>query len=211
MTAWPTRTPSLASFLTLTLIVGLGWSAPALASSDAAAEAAVEKGAALEQQVIGETGATAVEPITPDEATALDPDGAAPVDEALVCLARTVYWEAKGEGVAGMEAVASVVINRLAAEGFPATLCAVVMDGQEKATCQFGWWCDGKSDTATEPEQYAMALDVARRALNQELDDRTEGALYFAAGGSRPEWTSSMVETLAVGDHVFFRPEPSTE
>ena len=211
MTAWPTRNHGPTSILTLALVVGLGWSAPALASSDAAAEAAVEKGAALEQQVIGEPGAAAVEPITPDEAKALDPDGAAPVDEALVCLARTVYWEAKGEGVAGMEAVASVVINRLAAEGFPATLCAVVMDGQEKATCQFGWWCDGKSDTATEPEQYAMALDVARRALNQELDDRTEGALYFAAGNSRPEWTSSMVETLAVGDHVFFRPEPSTE
>ena len=111
----------LASILTLTLFVALAWPAPTPASSDAAAEAAGEKGAALEQQVIGETGAASAEPITPDEATALDPDGAAPVDEALVCLARTVYWEAKGEGVAGMEAVANVVINRLAADGFPAT------------------------------------------------------------------------------------------
>ena len=206
MTTGPTRIPALACSVALSLAVGLGWTTPPQASDDAAAEAAAEKGEALEQEVADETDATSVEPITPDEADALDPEGAAPLDEALVCLARTVYWEAKGEGVVGMEAVANVVINRLAAEDFPATVCAVVKDGQENNTCQFIWWCDGRPDDAEEPEQYDIALDVARRALNQELDDQTNGALFFTAADDRPDWTSSMVETLTVGDHVFFRP-----
>jgi spore germination cell wall hydrolase CwlJ-like protein len=41
------------------------------------------------------------------------------VENAIICLARTIYWEAKGEGIAGMEAVANVVMNRLGHEGFP--------------------------------------------------------------------------------------------
>ncbi len=206
MTVCLTRKFGLASVVALALVAGLAPANSAGAASNAAAEAAVEKGTALEQQVIGETDAASVEPITPDEATALDPEGAAPVDEALVCLARTVYWEAKGTGVASMEAVANVVINRLATEDFPATICAVVTDGEDKAGCQFGWWCDGKSDKVTEPEQYAIALDVARRALNQELADRTDGALYFGPVGGRPSWSSDMAVTLELGDHVFFRP-----
>jgi len=206
MIAWPTRIPSLALILALCLVVGLGWTAPALASDDAAAEAAAEKGEALEQEVVDETDATSVEQITPAEADALDPEGAAPLDEALVCLARTVYWEAKGEGVAGMEAVANVVVNRLAADDFPATVCTVVKDGQENKTCQFIWWCDGRPDDVEKPERYDVALDVARRALNQELDDRTNGALFFTVDDDRPEWTSGMVETITIGDHAFFRP-----
>lgn len=72
------------------------------------------------------------------------------MDDAITCLARSIYWEAKGKDSTDMEAVANVVMNRLGHEGFPDTVCAVVKQGSETKSCQFSWWCDGKSDSAQE-------------------------------------------------------------
>ncbi len=51
------------------------------------------------------------------------------MDDAITCLARSIYWEAKGKDSTDMEAVANVVMNRLGHEGFPDTVCAVVKQG----------------------------------------------------------------------------------
>lgn len=175
------------------------------------ADATIEKGERLEEQAASGSNAPVAEPIAPEEAEAVDPEGEAPLDDPLTCLARAVYWEAKGEDVAAMEAVANVVMNRLAAEDFPDTVCGVVTEGGTEGACQFSWWCDGHSDDVEEPEPYEIAQDVARRSLNQELDDRTEGALFFHASDDTAEWAAKMVETTTVGPHRFYRPAKSTE
>ena len=183
------------------MLADISWNTQTLAVAGASAhDHVLDDGVAPHASVCVLAG-TAVLPTT---------DAPAPVDETLVCLARSIYWEAKGQEVADMEAVASVVLNRLAVDDFPDTVCGVVTDGQEGGSCQFGWWCDGKSDKVTEPAQYEIAIDVARRALNGELADRTDGALYFLGTGSRPGWTRDMVATAEIGGHVFFRPS-STE
>ena len=145
-------------------------------------EATEKKAEALEQNAAA--GATrrrrpAAEIIGKPEVQAVDPHGTERMDDAITCLARTIYWEARGEKAASMEAVASVVMNRLGHEGFPDTVCAVVRQGNEQGACQFSWWCDGRSDQAKEDESYATAKEIARRALNLQLTDRTAGALYF--------------------------------
>ncbi len=86
--------------------------------------------------------------ITQPEAQALDSDGTAPIDDTFICLARTIYWEARGQETVALEAVASIVINRLNHEEFPNTICTVVKQGHEQGACQFSWWCDGRSDDA---------------------------------------------------------------
>ena len=63
---------------------------------------------------------------------AVDPAGEAPLNDAITCLARTIYWEARSDGAAGMEAIAHVVMNRLGHEGFPNTICEVVRQGREQ-------------------------------------------------------------------------------
>ena len=90
------------------------------------------------------------EAITQSEVQAVDPAGAAPLDDAITCLARSIYWEAKGKDTADMEAVANVVMNRLGHEGFPDTVCGVVKQGSETRSCQFSWWCDGRPDQVQE-------------------------------------------------------------
>jgi len=149
---------------------------------------------------------TAAETIAAPDAQAIDPMGEEPLDDAITCLARTIYWEARGEAIESMEAVASVVMNRLGHTGFPDTVCKVVTQGHEQGSCQFSWWCDGRADQANEDDSYAIAKEVARRALNQQLSDPTRGALYFHQHESTPAWADEYVRTVEVGAFIFYKP-----
>ena len=185
---------------------------PASAADTAqTAEAAETKAVELEQKAA--TGSKAPPApskiITKVEVQAVDPDGKKPLDDAITCLARTIYWEAKSEGVAGMEAIANVVMNRLGHEGFPDTICGVVRQGHERGACQFSWWCDGRSDNAKESDSYVTAKEVARKALNRQLPDRTGGALYFHHRKVTPQWSAKYIRTASVGEHLFYKPRRS--
>jgi len=168
-----------------------------------------QKAEALEQNAAAAGNKAAPAPsamIDKPEAQAIDPAGREPLDDAITCLARTVYWEARGEATVDMEAVASVVMNRLGHEGFPNTICSVVRQGQERGSCQFSWWCDGRSDQAKEDASYATAKEIARRALNLQLTDRTRGALYFHQRNATPGWASEYTRTAELGEFVFYKP-----
>lgn len=172
-------------------------------------KAAENKAEVLEQKAAAEGSKEHPSPseiLTRPEAQAVDPAGAEPLDDAITCLARSIYWEAKGEGAAGMEAVANVVMNRLGHEGFPNTVCEVVMQGQEQGSCQFSWWCDGRSDDVQEEKSYKIAKEIARKALNRQLTDRTDGATYFHQREVNPDWSSKFINTVDVGEHIFYKP-----
>lgn len=179
--------------------------APAPEASTETKEAALEKNAAAAAGT--RTVPSASETIKKPEAQAVDPRGEGPMDEAITCVARTIYWEARGKSQVGMEAIANVVMNRLGHPGFPDTICGVVKQGHEQGACQFSWWCDGKSDRANDHESYEIAKDIARRALNLELADRTGGALYFYQGKTaRPGWSRKYIKTVEVAGFVFYKP-----
>jgi spore germination cell wall hydrolase CwlJ-like protein len=174
------------------------------------AETAKSKAEALEEKASSESDGARPSPgelITPAEAQAVDPKGKESLDDAITCLARSIYWEARGDGQASMEAVASVVMNRLGRTGFPDTVCGVVKEGRESGTCQFSWWCDGRPDTAQETERYEVAKEVARKALNRQLADRTQGATYFHHKRVKPTWSKVFTRTAAVGGHWFYKPK----
>ena len=176
------------------------------------AESAESKVMELEHKASADGGQAPPAPseiITKPEAQAVDPHGKRPLDEAITCLARTIDWEAKGEGHAGMEAIANVVMNRLSHKGFPNTICEVVKQGHERRACQFSWWCDGRSDDAEDEKAYAMAKEIARKALNRQLTDRTGGALYFHHRRVTPKWSAEYIKTVELGEHIFYKPPGS--
>lgn len=190
--------------LTIFLLVGQA----SAADQAEKAEAAKSKAGVLEEKASAKGGKALPAPaetISKTEAQAVDPIGEEPVDGAVTCLARTIYWEARGEGDAGMQAVASVVMNRLRHMGFPKTICGVVTQGQEQGACQFSWWCDGQRDAAEAHEPYTLAKEIARKALNRQLEDRTDGALYYHQGVP-PSWAKQYLRTVEVGGHVFYKP-----
>lgn len=173
-------------------------------------EAAENKAEVLEEKAAEKGGDLPVaksEAITTSEVQAVDPAGVAPLDDAITCLARSIYWEAKGKSSADMEAVASVVMNRLGHEGFPDTVCAVVKQGSESKHCQFSWWCDGRPDTVQEATQYAIAKEIARKALNKQLNDRTNGAMYFHDRNVKPDWAKKYLKTTETEMFLFYKPK----
>lgn len=149
----------IATCLALTLLAG----PVAAGDQEQKQQAAENKAEVLEQKAAENNNPAPVpkaEAITPSEVQAVDPAGIAPLDDAITCLARSIYWEAKGKDSADMEAVANVVMNRLGHEGFPDTVCKVVKQGSETKSCQFSWWCDGKSDSVQEEVPYTMAKEI---------------------------------------------------
>jgi len=182
---------------------------PALADQAQKAEVAKSKAEVLEERAASEGNKmppARAERITKKQAQAVDPMGEEPLDDAITCLARTIYWEARGSKNSAMEAVANVVMNRVGHEGFPNTICGVVKQGSEQKACQFSWWCDGRSDDAKEDKSYATAKEIARKALNRQLKDITGNAMYFHHQKVAPDWSKEYIETVKIDEFLFYKP-----
>lgn len=127
-------------------------------------------------------------------------------------LARTIWGEARGEGRQGMEAVAAVVMNRLAV-------------AREKGGY---WWghdiiricqkpyqfsCWNKTDpnytlvSAVDDIDpvFATARRIARRAINGVLVDPVNGATHYHAAGISPDWSLREKPVAVIGRHIFYR------
>ena len=195
----------IATCLPITLFLG-----QAIASDQAQkAEIADSKAEVLEEKAAPDGSKVLPTPaqlISKPQAQAVDPIGKEPLDGAITCLARSIYWEARGKDDTGMEAVANVVMNRVGHEGFPNTICGVVKQGHEQGACQFSWWCDGRLDDAKEDESYAIAKEITRKALNRQLKDRTGGALYFHHRRVVPDWSKEYIKTVKIGEFIFYKP-----
>lgn len=117
---------------------------------------------------------------------------------ALACLATAIYFEARGEPVAGQLAVAEVVMNRVASDRFPDDVCSVV-----KQPHQFSFYWDGLSDKPTDPVAYAVASNVARVALEGKV--LGHGATFYHATYVRPYWADRFTPVRKLGRHIFYK------
>ena len=72
-------------------------SGPATAAEqEKKAQRALEKAEVLEEHALEGSRPPRSKILTEAEAVAVDTDGAAPIEDTLTCLSRTLYWEAKG-------------------------------------------------------------------------------------------------------------------
>ena len=148
-------------------------------------------------------------PKPPSEAVTVPVAALAPTpDEApRHCLAEIIYFEARGRSEAAKQAVAHVVLNRVADPRFPKAICAVV---QQRDPCQFSWVCDGSQRQPREPADWQDALRVAAAMLaDPATRDPTRGALHFHARNVRPGWARSLLKVAELGDNLFYA-DPAT-
>lgn len=124
----------------------------------------------------------------------------------LDCLTKAAYYEARGEGVDGMRAVAQVVLNRARHPAFPKTVCAVVFQGSNRSTgCQFSFTCNGSMRGAVNRAAWNRAREVASQALSGQVYAAVGNATHFHTTGVAPRWRNSLVRVGQVGDHLFYR------
>jgi spore germination cell wall hydrolase CwlJ-like protein len=131
-------------------------------------------------------------------------DGTLPLTDPLVCLARTIYFEAGGQSLEEMAAVGHVVLNRVKSSAFPNDICAVIRDGGPNPPCQFSWWCDGRPDVATDRKEYDRSVGVARGILQGKTRDLTNGANMFHNLGVTPSWAKVAEPRGQIGDQLFY-------
>jgi spore germination cell wall hydrolase CwlJ-like protein len=129
--------------------------------------------------------------------------------EQFQCLADVLYFEARGESVAGQAAVAEVVLNRVESSKFPGTICGVVHQSSNRG-CQFSWTCDGKADRVHNQAAYAQVAKVARAMMDGAPRKLTDGATYFHTPAVRPAWAKRFTRTTQIGSHIFYRPRIRT-
>lgn len=123
------------------------------------------------------------------------------------CLAQAIYFESRGEPLAGQIAVAEVVLNRAGSRQFPSTVCGVTHQGAGSGKgCQFSYVCDSNSDTM----RNSLARDRSEKLARLMLDGRprtvTGGATYFHVRSIRPDWSRRFNRTVTIGHHMFYRP-----
>ncbi|MFT3689780.1 cell wall hydrolase [Paenirhodobacter sp.] len=125
-------------------------------------------------------------------------------DAQVQCLATAVYHEARGEPLAGQQAVAEVILNRVDDAAFPKTVCGVVNQRSGRG-CQFSYVCDGRSDKPSNMAAYRQAQKIARAMLDGQPRTLTDGATYFHTTAVKPSWSRRFERTAKIGAHLFYR------
>ena len=130
------------------------------------------------------------------------------------CLAEVMYYEARGEGIAGEEAIAEVVFHRMHRRGYPTSVCGVVYQGMADApACQFSFVCNGEMRRPKTAGDWARARLLAAKILSGYtiLGNITGGATSFHAVDVEPGWAGSLERTVQIGNHIFYKPLPRTQ
>lgn len=138
----------------------------------------------------------------------LSPAHSANASTEIDCLARNIYFEARGEGYDGMLAVAWVTLNRKQDSSFPKTVCGVVYD--KKNSVQFSW------TVAKVAAPHGVDWQEARRIAKAVYSGATprsgiwenKDILFYHASRVKAKarrWFEDNLEKVTqVGDHIFY-------
>jgi spore germination cell wall hydrolase CwlJ-like protein len=123
------------------------------------------------------------------------------------CLAEVLYYEARGEGRQGQQAIAEVVFHRMNTGNYGRSICAVVYEGAGHPGCQFTFTCNGDLTKPKEDAAWRESEALAAEILTNEapLRNATAGATNFHAVTVTPDWADTMKQTTQIGNHVFYR------
>jgi len=132
------------------------------------------------------------------------------------CLAQNIYFESGNQPMVGKIAVSHVVLNRVESSLYPDSICDVVYQAEYRQNwkgnyvpirgrCQFSWYCDGKSDDPVDSKTWIESILLARRIIDGEWTDITEGATHYHADYVYPFWADSLNRTTTIDNHIFYK------
>lgn len=123
------------------------------------------------------------------------------LSEEMRCLAGAIYFEARGEPLAGQLAVAKVVINRKHSPKFPDSYCGVVFQRSQFSFVKGGRMPRIREDSAA----WAQAKALAQIAHYDGWDSEADEALYFHANYVKPSWAKRRVAAATINRHIFYK------
>jgi spore germination cell wall hydrolase CwlJ-like protein len=114
------------------------------------------------------------------------------------CMFKNIYHEARGEGVAGMQAVAAVTLNRAAQTG--ESVCDVVY-----ARKQFSWTNTTKGRNKPIEGDTSVLYIVVAQAMSGAMQDITGGATHYHTKHVNPVWRKALNKVAVINNHIFYR------
>ena len=116
----------------------------------------------------------------------------------LLCLAKNIYYEARGEPMHGKIAVAQVTLNRVTHRTeFQSNICGVVY-----AKDQFSWTNGKNKEPRGEAWREAQAL--AKAVIQGTAHLPQFKALYFHNLTVQPKWNKTKELVARIGNHIFY-------
>ena len=113
-------------------------------------------------------------------------------------VAITILAEARGEGNAGMYAVAAVIAQRaFERKRTPEGVCL--------KPYQFSCWNGGRIDQLLAKAKRHPRFNEALAIVNGTATNYTGGADHYHADYCNPYWASSMKKTCIIGKHLFYK------
>jgi len=134
------------------------------------------------------------------------------LDKEIDVFARTLYGEARGEGLTGLEAVANVIMNRLKISRqkgkfwWGNDLVSIC-----KKPYQFSCWNEKDvnlikiNDITAKDKIFATCVRIARKAVAGILKDNTNGATHYHAKYIEPFWAKNQIPNADIGQHLFYK------
>jgi len=119
----------------------------------------------------------------------------------LECLAGAIYFESRGEPLAGQLAVGQVIINRSESGDFPSDYCGVVFQRSQFSFVRGGTMPRIDRGSAA----WHRASAIARIAHEGLWDGQAANALYFHARYVHPSWSRTKIALATIDSHIFYR------
>lgn len=117
----------------------------------------------------------------------------------MECLAKNIYYEARGEPFQGQLAVAKVTINRtLHPTQFGRSICSTVY-----AKKQFSWTI--KRQKPPKGPEWESSKIIAEAAMMGHLRLDDFNATYYHADYVKPKWAAKLSHIGSIGSHLFYK------
>jgi N-acetylmuramoyl-L-alanine amidase len=136
--------------------------------------------------------------------------------EDVLCLTANLYFEARGEGVKGLKAVADVTLNRVKSKKYPPSVCKVVFQKHQFSwTNEVPWDQIQKALNHVEPSKnpqevsaYHQAYKEAKKTLLGRPRVLSESVLWYHTKEVKPKWRNNLKVHTIIGSHIFYEPKP---
>lgn len=124
----------------------------------------------------------------------------------LFAVARTVFGEARNQGMSGMSAVAWVIRNRTADRRWPNSPLKV---SQQRK--QFSCWNRGEPNNyvllmaSLDDPIFLQAIAATASVFGSVIPDNTAGANHYHTKAILPYWVKDRASSATIKDHIFYK------
>jgi len=121
--------------------------------------------------------------------------------EQVLCLAKNIYWEARGSELMDQIRVSTVTMNRVADSG--KSVCEVVYEPY-----QFSWTNGGEPPlvlhNSIEEEAWKQAVEIAAlKITGNDLGDTSDAKWFYSPKLASPSWALNKIVVASSEDFVF--------